>query len=175
LRSSHARAKSLPRKSDYVRDSMADIQNYHHRHSPNNHKVTFAPPAQPTQPWHHSKYPNGKRPRYSSQQMYHQHQIGPNGVIYSHSAPPAGQYPPHFVAPSFHRGYPVVDSAETLGTEKTGSGTFYVLPSPGAHGQKLHIIAPSPEHSIITATSATKVTAPTNMKKPFFKRLFGKL
>lgn len=200
IRHSHVRSKSLPRRID--QDRMPEHPSGHHKRtvSPTQHKVTFAPPAQPSQPWHRPKqssssmYPQGQRPRYSSQQMYHPHQIGPNGVIYSHSAPPTGKYPPHLVAPSFHpshhsahdsdlRGrdfsrsgrYPVVESAESLGTEKTGSGTYYVLPAHGAHGQKVHVITPSPERSIFTSTSATKSVAatPHTGKKPFFQRLFA--
>lgn len=169
MRHGHARSKSLPRRIDGERgfhEPMPELP-YHRREvSPTQHKVTFAPPAQPSQPWHRPKqssnsaYPHGQRPRYPSQQIYHPHQIGPNGVIYSHSAPPAGQYPANLVAPSFHpshrhsthdtdlRGrdfgrsgrYPPVESAESVGTEKTGSGTYYVLPAHGAHGQKVHVI-----------------------------------
>lgn len=159
MRHSHVRSKSLPRKTDYDRGIHDPMPQSRHQRvvSPTQHKVTFAPPAQPSQPWHRPKqssnsmYPQGKRPRYPSQQMYHPHQIGPNGVIYSHSAPPAGQYP-QFVAPSFlHdadlRGrdfgrsgrYPANESAESLGTEKT----YFVLPAHGAHSKKVHVIVSS--------------------------------
>ncbi|KAF8912138.1 hypothetical protein CPB84DRAFT_1902181 [Gymnopilus junonius] len=165
-------------------------------------QVSFAPPHHPWPRQGHAKHPpaivyapahHSQRPNYSPPSMFHHPpQVGPNGMIYSHSAPVPGQYPPAYPTP-----YPSVardvrmledydrtrslghstrrnhaESAESLGSEKSGS-TYYVLPS---HGQKVHVINPSPEQSIITATSTTKSPSSpygySNGKKHFFQRLF---
>jgi hypothetical protein len=140
-------------------------------------QVSFAPAPHA---WHprnggHPKHPpaiiyapshNSRQPHYSPPAMFHHPpQMGPNGLIYSHSAPVPGQYPPAYPTP-----YPSVGShvhsssvndvrmdnarnrmrpslgrsrrmdprasAESFASEKSGS-TYYVLP---AHGQKVHVI-----------------------------------
>ncbi|KDR73691.1 hypothetical protein GALMADRAFT_71866 [Galerina marginata CBS 339.88] len=229
-RPSHNRSRSVPRTSDRHQDHepvpdlppflppphMQSQSPYYpsqaaQPHSAPPQQVSFAPQPHHQWPRHaHAKHPpaiiyapshHTQRPNYSPPAMFHHPpQMGPNGMIYSHSAPPApGQYPPTYPTP-----YPSVgshrhtssahdvrmnenrdrmrslgrstrmnpaESAETLGTEKSGS-TYYVLP---AHGQKVHVIAPSPEQSIVTATSTNKSpTTPYGFsgKKPFFQRLF---
>lgn len=162
-RHGHNRSKSLPRHADYDRSHEAvptvpHLPSQHssrhgsrHRGSPTQHKVTFAPPAQPTQPWHRPKQlSTAGYPQYSPQMYTHPHQAGPNGVIYSHSAPTPGYYPPQYMPPVHHtrrrtmsvndrRGssrHPAAESAESLGTDT--SGTYVVLQGP--HGEKVHVI-----------------------------------
>ena len=155
--------------------------------------------AQPPHAWHprnggHPKHPpaiiyapshNSRQPQYSPPAMFHHPpQMGPNGLIYSHSAPVPGQYPPAYPTP-----YPSVGSnlqsssvndvrmdqarnrmrplgrstrrdprasAESLGSEKSGS-TYYVLP---AHGQKVHVIVSHlsfcPNHASGFCTGASR-------------------
>ncbi|KIM48646.1 hypothetical protein M413DRAFT_437832 [Hebeloma cylindrosporum] len=229
-RPSHARSMSVPRTSDRRHEEIPEVpfippahmqtqSPYFNGAAPSNpqggsqgHGVNFAPPPHAWHPRHggHPKHPpaivyapspNSRQPQYSPPAMFHHPpQMGPNGLIYSHSAPVPGQYPPAYPTP-----YPSVGShvhsssahdvrdhhrnrmrslgrstrmdprvsAESLGSEKSGS-TYYVLP---AHGQKVHVIAPSPEQSVVTATSTTKTpSSPYGYgfggKKPFFQRLF---
>jgi len=76
-------------------------------------------------------------------------------------------------ARSLGRSTGINPSSTSLTSQNSGS-TYYVLP---AHGQKVHVINPSPAQSIVTATSTTKSPnspfAPTFGRKPFFQRLFG--
>jgi len=227
-RPTHARSKSVPRGSDhdlepvpqvpFIPPSHLQTQSPYHSSRPissrgtSPNQVSFAPPAQPSQPWHprqpHKHPPaiiyapssNSQHPRYSPPAMYHHPpQTGPNGVMYSHSAPMPGQYPPqhaipyppgggpHHAAsevghgrdrtrslgPSARRPInPVTGSVESLNGRSENSGsTYYVLPS---EGQKVHVIAPSPDQSVYTASSTTKSpTSPHYTKKAFFQRLFG--
>ncbi|KAG6836875.1 hypothetical protein H0H93_001935 [Arthromyces matolae] len=64
-------------------------------------------------------------------------------------------------------------SSDSLNSDDSGS-TYYVLPSAG---QKIHVLAPSPQLSIATATSPTQVAyspqSPASKKPPFFKRLLS--
>ncbi|KAF8808983.1 hypothetical protein BYT27DRAFT_7095019 [Phlegmacium glaucopus] len=177
--------------------------------SPPPQQVSFAQPTHPWPPRHgHPKHAppaiiyapshHSQRPHYAPPAMFHHPpQMGPNGMIYSHSAPPAyptpyGGVTPHRHTSSAHdiRGPNGLDPSHTrsLGrstrinptssstslTSHNSGSTYYVLP---AHGQKVHVINPSPEQSIVTATSTTKSpTSPfaqTFGKKPFFQRLFG--
>ncbi|KAF6763804.1 hypothetical protein DFP72DRAFT_483659 [Ephemerocybe angulata] len=137
--------------------------------------------------------------------LHHQPQMGPNGMMYSHSAPPVlGGGPQQY--PGGHHGYSPTHaeeermgrsadrefprrpmrgrqqpmkrngSSESLGSQESGS-TYYVLPSAG---QKVHVIAASPERSIETASSSTKgpsspySQASSGHKKPFFGRLLAR-
>ena len=190
-RPSHTRSKSVPRSSDRHHEDVPEVPFIPPAHmqtqspyfngaapvSPQggHGQVSFAPPPNA---WHprnggHPKHPpaiiyapshNSRQPHYSPPAMFHHPpQMGPNGLIYSHSAPVPGQYPPAYPTP-----YPSVGShvhsssvndvrmdprnrmrslgrstrmdprvsAESLGSEKSGS-TYYVLP---AHGQKVHVI-----------------------------------
>ena len=61
------------------------------RRAPHHHIIkSFAPPTQPSQPWHrqsnHLLFIFHTR---ACNLFHHPPQFGPNGVIYSHSAPPA--------------------------------------------------------------------------------------
>ncbi|KAG6873784.1 hypothetical protein C0995_011009 [Termitomyces sp. Mi166 len=63
-------------------------------------------------------------------------------------------------------------SSDSLNSGDSGS-TYYVLPSAG---QKIHVLPPSPQLSIGTATSTTRSAHSPhspNKKTPLFKRLFG--
>ncbi|PPQ66192.1 hypothetical protein CVT26_011051 [Gymnopilus dilepis] len=225
-RPTHSRSKSLPRSSERIIEPEPELPPFippahlqSHSPYPPSHGAphpTSAPPQQASfpQPHHgwprhgHAKHPpaivyapphNSHRPNYAPPAMFHHPpQVGPNGMIYSHSAPVPGQYPPAYPPPyppvgsqrhpsardvrdhdrtrSFGRSSRrnAAESAESLGSEKSGS-TYYVLPS---HGQKVHVINPSPEHSIFTATSTTKSPSSphspySNGKKPFFQRIFN--
>ncbi|KAF4614925.1 hypothetical protein D9613_002582 [Agrocybe pediades] len=223
-RPSHTRSKSVPRRPERPIEQEPEVP-YVPQHHPSqasyygSQNPQSAPPhqhgfAQPSHGWprqgHAKHHPaiiyapshHAQRPHYAPPAMFHHPpQMGPNGMIYSHSAPPVpGQYPPAYPAPypstGSHRHASSHDmrtsdnrdhmrslgrstrhpaeSAETLGSEKSDS-TYYVLPS---HGQKVHVINPSPENSIMTATSTTKSpTSPygptSNEKKPFFQRIFN--
>ncbi len=160
-RHAHARSKSMPRHAEYDRnhEPVPQIPSHHssrhgskHRGSPTQHKVTFAPPAQPTQPWHRPKQTSGAGyPQYSPQYTF-PHQTGPNGVIYSHSAPTPAYYPPQPMPPIHHSHrrttsvhdprrrrsgrHPAAESADSLGTDN--SGTYFVVPGP--HGEKVLVI-----------------------------------
>ncbi|KAF5330574.1 hypothetical protein D9619_005274 [Psilocybe cf. subviscida] len=227
-RPSHSRSRSVPRApGQHPFESVPEMPMLPHQHAHQNsahyashgdsshgpnsapaHQVNFAPQG-PWPPRHpHAKHPpaiiyapshHTSHPHYAPPQMFnHPPQMGPNGLIYSHSAPVPGQYAPAYPTPypsamshrhtssahdvrqrarsmgrSSRMNHTAGVSAESLGSEKSG-GTYYVLPS---HGQKVHVIAPSPEHSIVTATSTTKShNSPTHGefhgKKPFFRRLF---
>ncbi|RDB22194.1 hypothetical protein Hypma_010691 [Hypsizygus marmoreus] len=168
------------------------------------------PPAIVYAPSHSSS-----RPHYAPPAIYHHPpQMGPNGMIYSHSAPVQSQNRPYAAGiPStmMPPSYPLSsvreeerragtwsgrsrskrerdrarslslarpprptssESSDSLDSQDSGS-TYYVLPSAG---QKVHIITPSPQASVRTATSTTRSpTSPTfsSFKKPaFFQRLF---
>jgi hypothetical protein len=164
-RRSHSRSKSLPR-SEHSQDPVPDVphipQSQPQRQAyypPTSQRVSFAPPSNP---WHprqaRPKHPpaiiyapshHSQRPHYSPPAMFHHPpQMGPNGMIYSHSAPVPGQYPPVYPAP-----YPPVGSAHDMrindsndqmrdsmnrSSDSLGSGgTYYVIPT---HGQKVHVI-----------------------------------
>ncbi|KAH9484446.1 hypothetical protein JR316_0003928 [Psilocybe cubensis] len=224
-RPGHSRSRSVPRPSERHEEPVPDVpfipshlqsqSPYYASHaanqqgvSPTSQQVSFAqtphawprhghakhPPAIIYAPSHHTQ-----RPHYAPPAMFHHPpQMGANGMMYSHSAPVPGQYPPAYPTPypsvgshrhtasahdvSVNRNYRSLGrssrrdpsaSVESLGSEKSGS-TYYVLPN---HGQKVHVIDPSPEPSIVTATSTTK--SPTSPyfgeKKPFFHRLFGNM
>lgn len=126
--SRHARSKSLPRTADHGRGREP-----HMAHSSSHHKVKFAPPAQPSQPWHRHKQPPFPPPLPGTFQ--HPPQFGPNGVIFSHSAPPAtGYYPPQFAASMRPRTRynPAGASVDSLGTEQT----YYIH----MNRHKVHVI-----------------------------------
>jgi hypothetical protein len=130
--------------------SSSSSTKYSHGHS-NHHKV---PPAIVYAPSHHNRAAHYAPPPI----LYHQPQRGPNGIIYSHSAPvpiQGGAYPapgipndfrererrdrrrsldpPHLVH-TVQRSDDGEESDE--GSIRSGS-TYYVLPSPG---QKVHVI-----------------------------------
>jgi len=172
--------------------------------SPPPQQVNFAPPTHPWPPRHgHPKHTppaivyaphHSHQPHYAPPAMFHHPpQLGPNGMIYSHSAPVPGQYRPAYPTPypsvlgtsSRHHSSSAHAHTRSLGqstrinptsssaslTSQNSGSTYYVLP---AHGQKVHVINASPEQSIFTATSTTKSpTTPTFGKKPFLQRLFG--
>jgi len=74
-------------------------------------QVSFAPPTHPWPPRHgHPKHTppaiiyapshRSHQPHYSPPAMFHHPpRMGPNGMIYSHSAPVPGQYPPAYPTP----------------------------------------------------------------------------
>ncbi|KAJ7029334.1 hypothetical protein C8F04DRAFT_962911 [Mycena alexandri] len=135
---SHARSKSLPRNTySQIQDPMPDLPLPHPsqhslslgraglpppRHGP---LVSFSQPPLP-QPWHNAPGSHGRhrsppaivyapshssRPHYAPPAIYtHPPKMGPNGMIYSHSAPvPSSHYPPKYptpypsvIAPSAH-------------------------------------------------------------------------
>ncbi|KAF9479267.1 hypothetical protein BDN70DRAFT_698295 [Pholiota conissans] len=181
-------ASAPPQQVNFAQASQWPPQRLpHSRHAP---AVVYAPS-------HHTQRPNYVPPAM----FHHPPQMGPNGMIYSHSAPVPGQYPPAYPTPypsavgsnrhtssahdvrveANHRGrlrsmgrstrVSPTESSESLASEKSGS-TYYVLP---AHGQKVHVIAPSPEQSVMTATSTTKSASPPHfpIRKPFFQRFFN--
>jgi len=184
IRPSHARSKSVPRRSErpVPEPEVPFVPSHHHSQSSyyashNPRSIPSHSVAEPQHPWPregHAKHPpaiiyapshHAQRPHYAPPAMFHHPPpMGPNGMIYSHSAPPIpGQYPPAYPQPypsaGSHRHtssahdmrvsegrdrmrsmgrstrHPA-ESVETLGTEKSGS-TYYVLPS---HGQKVHVI-----------------------------------
>jgi len=207
--SSHKpRSKSLPRTADLHSRAeafapplppLAVPQIPPHAPAPGSHPPAWhpypgRPPKQPPSivyaPSHQS------RTHYAPPAMlHHPPQMGPNGMIYSHSAPvnqaqfarnmSSVPYPHNTVRPSrredvwAERGRNGVmpsarqrarsSSSSSLSSDESG-GTYYVLPH---HGQKVHIITPSPERSVGTATSTTRSPASTIYKKPFLQRLFS--
>ncbi|KAF9053128.1 hypothetical protein BJ165DRAFT_839566 [Panaeolus papilionaceus] len=223
---SASKAKSQSRSASVPRADPADRsfhpsthmqgQSYRHHtgHSTSpHHQVSFVQPPHHVHPrGHHPKHPpapmmyphghpNGRQPLAlapSHGVYHHPPQMGPNGMIYSHSAPPIpGQHPSHYPTPypsgsgshrhtasahdvrSHHIHAPPMGrsggrrgaSAVSLGSENSSGNTYYVLPAQG-HNGKVHVIAPSPEQSVVTATSTTKSSS-SQGKKPFFQRLFG--
>ena len=101
-------------------------------------------PAQGTQsPWHPSHtrhatvaYPAGQYdPR-----MYHPHQVGPDGMIYSHSAPTGAPkaYSSRHSGPDErlgreHRGRPKITASNSSGSDDS---TYYISPT----GDKIHVL-----------------------------------
>jgi len=220
----HTRSKSLPRSSLRHRPVAPDVPFIPPSHlqtqspylgpgssaapqeisPPQQVNVNFAPPTHPWPPRHHPKHTppaivyaphQTHQPHYAPPAMFHHPpQMGPNGMIYSHSAPVPGQYRPAYPTPypsvlgassRHHPSSSVHDHTRSVGrstrinpasssaslTSQNSGSTYYVLP---AHGQKVHVINPSPDQSIVTATSTTKSpTTPTFGRKPFFQRLFG--
>ena len=186
------RSKSLPRSSDQHHPLAPDVPFIPPPHmqtqSPYGgqgplppQQVSFAQPTHPWVPRHgHPKHTppaiiyapshHSHRPHYSPPAMFHHPpQMGPNGMIYSHSAPVPGQYPPAYPTPypsvgaaSSHRhtssahdirGHGLnhsrppgrstrinpASSSTSLNSQNSGS-TYYVLP---ALGQKVHVIVSS--------------------------------
>ena len=135
-RPSHTRSKSLPRGPDHQRQPAPDVPFIPPSHLqsqspyygqgplptdaqgiPPPQQVSFAPPTHPWPPRHgHLKHTppaiiyaphHSHQPHYSPPAMFHHPpQMGPNGMIYSHSAPVPGQYPPVYPTP-----YPSVGGA----------------------------------------------------------------
>lgn len=208
-RPSHNRSKSVPRHqvdqevpfiAPPVPRSHTPQPNAHASYSPwvpgSRHGSKQPPPIVYAPGRHHGS--NYEPPLL----LHHQPQMGPNGMIYSHSAPPIMTGGPSHYPPRHHEGYPDDDragrsmdrdprrmmrgrqppplnrkgSSDTLGSQESGS-TYYVLPSAG---QKVHVITASPERSVDTASSTTKSgTSPYSQtssgpKKPFFGRLLAK-
>ncbi|KAF9445579.1 hypothetical protein P691DRAFT_675353 [Macrolepiota fuliginosa MF-IS2] len=150
-----------------------------------NHSGQKVSPAIVYAPSHHGRAPHYAPPAV----LFHPPQRGPNGMIYSHSAPvplQGGPYPAptapndygergrrdrmRSLGPGVVHQVPRSDGGEEsdAGSGRSGS-TYYVLPNAG---QKVHAIAPSPEQSVLTATSTTKSPGPSP-RKPFFQRLFS--
>jgi hypothetical protein len=132
-RQGHVRSKSMPRTAEHGRGRELHMS-HSSRTSSSHHKVKFAPPAQPSQPWHRQKQQPAVYPPHPGV-FHHPPQFGPNGVIYSHSAPPAtGYYPPQVAAPmrSRARYNPAAASVESLGTEQT----YYIH----MNRHKVHVI-----------------------------------
>ena len=125
-RPSHVRSKSLPRSSLRQRPSAPDVPFIPPPHlqsqSPYYGQAmgpqAISPPqqvnfAQPTHPWPprhgHPKHTppaivyaphRSHQPHYAPPAMFHHPpRMGPNGMIYSHSAPIPGQYPPAYPTP----------------------------------------------------------------------------
>ncbi|KAK7038193.1 hypothetical protein R3P38DRAFT_2904934 [Favolaschia claudopus] len=178
--------------------------------------VSFAPP--PPQPWpnhggslgrRHAPPPivyapsHRSRPHYAPPVMYtHPPKMGPNGMIYSHSAPvPTSHHipTPYPSAPSHmssvdegrasgsrnlhrhdrsrsHAGpeRPSSPASSTSSFSSNDSGsTYYVMPT---GRQKVHVIhTPDTTASLHTASSAShSPTSPNSLKKqPLFQRLLG--
>ena len=127
--SSHVRSKSLPRSSLRQQPSAPDApfippphlqtQTPYYDQAPlpmgpqatSPHQVNFAQPTHPWPPRHgHQKHTppaivyapshRSHQPHYAPPAMYHHPpRMGPNGMIYSHSAPVPGQYPPAYPTP----------------------------------------------------------------------------
>ncbi|KAJ7154253.1 hypothetical protein C8R46DRAFT_135191 [Mycena filopes] len=127
---SHARSKSLPRNTySQIQDPMPEVPLPHPSHHsislgragplppPPRHGplVSFSQPPLP-QPWHNAPGSHGRRhappaivyapshshrPHYAPPAIYtHPPKMGPNGMIYSHSAPvPSAHYPPKYPTP----------------------------------------------------------------------------
>ena len=147
--------------------------------SPPPQQVSFAQPTHPWPPRHgqpkhtppaiiYAPSHHTHQPRYSPPAMFHHPpQMGPNGMIYSHSAPVPGQYPPTYPTPypsaggaTSHRHTASAHdirgsnhtrslgrstrlnptSSSTSLTSQNSGSTYYVLP---AHGQKVHVIVSS--------------------------------
>ncbi|KAJ7706945.1 hypothetical protein B0H17DRAFT_1325704 [Mycena rosella] len=216
---SHARSKSLPRNTySQIQDPIPQMPPLH----PSQHGgvglpgplplprpgplVTFSQPP-PQQPWNgHGRHPppivyapsHRTRPHYAPPAMYsHPPKIGPNGVIYSHSAPvPSAQYPPKYPTPypsaiassSIHEEQrsgsrtpsrrtrdrsrsrqlsPASSTSSLTGSDGSGS-TYYVLPT---GRQKVHVIH-TPDASANSSASRSP-TSPRGVKKPFLQRLLG--
>ncbi|KJA24303.1 hypothetical protein HYPSUDRAFT_53893 [Hypholoma sublateritium FD-334 SS-4] len=205
----HARSKSLSRAPERRRHDppppdVPFVPPHYARPPP----AGFAPPPPQWPPRPHAKHPpaivyapphGAQRAHYAPPALFHHTpQMGPNGMIYSHSAPagPPGQFPPgyptsapypssHRLAASAHdvrtdparrdrmralggrarRPSPSA-SSESLESRKSDS-TYYVLP---AHGQKVHVIAPSPDQSVAAASRAAHLAG---TRKPFFQRFFN--
>lgn len=173
-RPGHHRSKSVPRR-DPVEDVPFIAPPVPRSHPPQPHAAQqHYPPWVPSRPGHHGRapppivYAPGRHhgAKYEPPLVFqHQPQIGPDGVVYSHSAPPVMQgapsrYPPQHGAyrpdaPADNerngrpmdrdwqhrqaRGRPTMNrkgSSESLGSQESGS-TYYVLPSAG---QKVHVI-----------------------------------
>ncbi|KAJ7461610.1 hypothetical protein FB451DRAFT_1341258 [Mycena latifolia] len=223
--SSHTRSKSLPRNAySQTQDPMPELPAQHGLPGPlplprPGPLVTFSqpPPPPPGQPWNgygtvpgrrHAHPPpivyapshRTARPHYAPPAMFsHPPKMGPNGVIYSHSAPvPSGHYQkyptpyPSAVASSAHMSAvneerrsgsrtphrdrsrsrqlsPASSSSSLTGSDGSGS-TYYVLPT---GRQKVHVIH-TPEASASSAShSPTSPRSSSSVKKPFFQRLLG--
>ncbi|KAH6908323.1 hypothetical protein BKA70DRAFT_266802 [Coprinopsis sp. MPI-PUGE-AT-0042] len=137
-------------------------------------------------PWHPSHarhatvaYP-ASQPHYDPR-VYHPHQVGPDGMIYSHSAPPGvgngSYYSPQASPVHSHgeerigrerRGRTKITTSDSTGSDDS---TYYMSPT----GDKIHVLEHSPERS--ASSTSTKVGSPwsqTSAKKPFLSRLFGR-
>lgn len=174
-RPSHHRSKSVPRRDPALQDVpfIAPPVPRSHTPGPQPHAQQPYPPWVSSRPGHQSRappivYAPGRHhgPNYEPPLvLHHQPQMGPNGMMYSHSAPPVmgggpSHYPPKHGA--YHpdpqtdderagrtmdhewrhrqsRGRQTVNrkgSSGSLGSQTSGS-TYYVLPSAG---QKVHVI-----------------------------------
>ncbi|KAJ7080383.1 hypothetical protein B0H15DRAFT_856936 [Mycena belliarum] len=120
---SHTRSKSLPRNAySQFQDPMPEMpppppaqRGLPGPLPPPGPLVTFSQPPPHPQPWNGYGPPPGRRhppppivyapshrarPHYAPPAMFsHPPKIGPNGVIYSHSAPVPSQYPPKYPTP----------------------------------------------------------------------------
>jgi hypothetical protein len=172
--SSHqTRSRSLPRPTDLHSHAKEFVP-------PPVPQVPLHPPPSAPQPaaWHHYGgrpqkqppsivyAPSHSRTHYAPPAMYHYPpQMGPNGMIYSHSAPvnpkqfmASASYQPNMAYPSrehppAERGRALHDRAQSLSARRgahfdpsssssslssdESGGTYYVLPH---HGQKVHVI-----------------------------------
>jgi hypothetical protein len=166
--SHHARSRSLPRTTDLHSHAEAFVP-------PPVPQVPLHPPAPQPSAWHHYSGRSHKQPpsivyapshhsrtHYAPPAMYHYPpQMGPNGMIYSHSAPinqkqfmasAAAAYP-HNIVHSSHGGrgglgdrarsssgrrrdFSPSSSSSSISSDES-AGTYYVLPH---QGQKVHII-----------------------------------
>ncbi|KAF8197593.1 hypothetical protein BJ912DRAFT_1078966 [Pholiota molesta] len=124
-RPSYPRSKSLPRTSDHRHHEPEPEQSpFYAPHAGPIHPHAANAPAPPPppqanfaqQPQWPTRHPSAKqhpapaivyapahhsqRPHYAPPAMFHHApQMGPNGMIYSHSAPVPGQYPPAYPTP----------------------------------------------------------------------------
>lgn len=192
-------------------NSRAHSQSRTSRHHPGSFvPVSHAYPSNPSRQRH--PHPGGHVPSASMTHMpganygvyppvngfHHPHQVAPNGVIYSHSAPPilirqghpnATHYP-HTGAPEHRHGMPVplersrarsrslsgrssrplvVDESDVSSSD---SESHY---APRGRSKKT-FSTPSPDKSVTTATSSGRYpvtpSSKNNDKRPFFQRLF---
>ncbi|EAU88696.2 hypothetical protein CC1G_01069 [Coprinopsis cinerea okayama7 len=202
-RQSHTHGKSIPRPQ--TTPPREEIPTGAHSRP---RLPTLATGTQAYSPWvhpgpqaHHSRhvsastYPAGQQRYPDPSAFHHPPRVGPDGMIYSHSAPPVvgvgyapqhpGMYPQPYhgeerigrgrerhMSTGYGRGRRPVNPVHSSGSaESDGSENTYYM-----DGQKVHVLAHSPERSVDTASSTTKVASPYSQgsaKKPFFSRIFG--
>lgn len=157
-RPAHSRSKSLSRAPDRRRHEPPPPQAHYSRPPP----AGFAPPPPPPQwpPRHGAKPPpaivyapphGSQRSHYAPPAMFHHApQMGPNGMIYSHSAPAGvpGQFPPGYPTstpyPSTATSHRLAASAHDVRTDPTRRDRMRALggraqrpPSPSASSESL--------------------------------------
>ena len=151
-RPSHHRSRSVPRPSEHEQDVSFPPPMPQQYHGYNGAQPYHPQPQQRSR--HHSVHQPPVTPQYVPQPYVAQGvynyppQVGPNGVMYSHSAPVPGQFPPGY-APT---GYATHERGRSYSTRhgrpKTNEddaslnseSTYFVVPTHGSNGHKLHVI-----------------------------------